>query len=605
MKNLTLALVLLSLYCHGQENYWQQAVDYKMDIDFEVQNHTFTGNQELTYTNNSPDTLFNVYYHLYFNAFQPNSMMDVRSRNLPDPDRRVMDRISKLTDEEIGYLKVGSLTQDGQKLGYKVEATILEVKLEKPILPGSSTVFKMEFTGQVPVQIRRSGRDNREGISYSMAQWFPKMAEYDQSGWHAHPYIAREFYAPWGDYEVNISIDRNYVVAASGILQNPEEIGYGYESEGMKVKRSRGSKLTWRFKAERVHDFMWAADPDYVHTKAQVPDGPELHFFYQEDSLTTENWGLLPDMTIKAFEYMNEEFGEYPYPVFVVIQGGDGGMEYPMSTLITGQRSLPSLVGVTVHEAMHSWYQGVLATNESYLSWMDEGFTSYATNKTMARLFGRTEEIHKNSYAGYYALALSGNEEPMTTHSDHYSTNFAYGRAAYSKGAVSLAQLGYIIGESTLKEGLLRYFDEWKFKHPSLNDFIRVMEKTSGLELDWYYDYWVGTTKQIDYAIDTVQSIEGKTLINLSRKGEMPMPIEISVTKTDGSKILYYIPLGIMRGEKKHEGSVERKVMSDWYWTHPIYEAQIDIPLADIQSIVIDQEKGMADLDRENNSFSR
>lgn len=584
------------------QNYWQQRVEYQMDVDFDVQKHQFSGSQTLKYLNNSPDTLNRVFYHLYFNAFQPGSMMDVRSRTIEDPDGRVRDRISKLNDSEIGYHKINKVEQDGSQLNYLIEGTILEVDLAEPLLPGSSTVLTMDFQSQVPVQIRRSGRNNAEGIDYSMSQWFPKLAEYDERGWHAHPYVAREFYAPWGDYEVNLTIDKNYVVAGTGILQNASEVGYGYEEEGTTVNR-KGKKLTWKFKAENVHDFVWAADPDYTHVKAQVPNGPMLHFFYQEGGQTRE-WEKLPELTVKAFQFIETNYGKYPYSDYSIIQGGDGGMEYPMATLITGHRNLGSLLGVTVHEILHSWYQGVLATNESYYAWMDEGFTSYATSVTTAHVFGRDmKTANEGNYRGYFALAASGKEEAMSTHADQFETNFAYGRASYSKGAVSLAQLAYVIGETDRDKGLLRYYNIWKMKHPDLNDFVRVMEKTSGLELDWYYDYWVNSTHSIDYGVREVVESQGKTVVTLQRVGVMPMPVDVYVTFSDGSKQLYYAPLSIMRGEKKNDLDIERVVLPDWKWTHPSYSFEINRSMDQIKSIVIDESGMMADTDRSNNRW--
>lgn len=586
----------------AQSNYWQQKAEYQMDVDMDVNTNQFTGTQRLIYYNNSPDTLTHVFYHLYFNAFQPGSMMDVRSRTIEDADPRVRDRIFYLEDDEIGYLKVASLEQDGKALDYKTEGTILIVPLAKPILPGGKAVFDMEFNGQVPLQVRRSGRDNAEGIEYSMAQWYPKMAEYDVEGWHANPYIGREFYGVWGDFDVRITIDSAYIVAASGILQNPQEIGHGYASSGQKVKRPASNKLTYHFKAERVHDFVWAADPDYQHTIAQVPDGPELHFFYQTDTLA-ENWQRLPEFTVEAFQYMNRNFGEYPYAKYSVIQGGDGGMEYPMATLITGHRSMASLVGVTVHELIHSWYQGVLATNESLYAWMDEGFTSYATNRTMAHLFGGRENPHASSYAGYFALVRSGNEEPLTTHADHFNTNQAYGLGSYAKGAVFLAQLSYIIGQETFDKGMRRYFNKWKFKHPTASSFKRVMEKESGMELDWYLEYFVNTTRTIDYAIKSVEESSDSTHITLERKGLMPMPQDVLVTYEDGSQELFYIPLRIMRGEKENETDIERTVLKDWPWVFPTYMMSISRPASEIRSIEIDPSMRMADIDRTNNVY--
>ncbi|MFN7600332.1 MAG: M1 family peptidase, partial [Bacteroidota bacterium] len=173
MKALFLSTLLLStsMQLFAQRDYWQQRVEYTMDVKLDVNTHRMTGTQKLVYFNNSPDTLNKVYYHLYFNAFQPGSMMDVRSRNLPDPDRRVMDRISKLKEDEIGYHHIQVLKQDGKELSFKITGTVMEVTLQKPLMPKTKTTFEMKFESQVPLQIRRSGRNNREGISYSMTQW--------------------------------------------------------------------------------------------------------------------------------------------------------------------------------------------------------------------------------------------------------------------------------------------------------------------------------------------------------------------------------------------------------------------------------------------------
>jgi hypothetical protein len=601
LSSTTLFLALLS---SAQANYWQQAVDYKMDIRFDVSKHQFNGDQTLVYTNNSSDTLRQAFWHLYFNAFQPGSAMDVRSITISDPDSRVASRISQLKPDEIGYQKVKSLTQNGKALEYIVEGTVLEVKLAEPILPGASATFQMNFDGQVPVQIRRSGRFNSEGVDYSMAQWFPKMAEYDEMGWHSHPYIGREFYSPWGNYEVNITIDKDYVVAASGVLQNPDEMGAGYEAEGVKVAKTKDKTKTWRFKAEKVHDFMWAADPDYTQLKRTMKDGLVLRFFYIKNK-DTENWDYLPEMTEKAFDFMEANFGEYPYPEFIVIQGGDGGMEYPMSTLITGHRSLRSLVGVTVHEAFHSWYQGLLATNESYFSWMDEGFTSYGTAETMVQLFqdDQNTRTHERTYAGYIRGATAPNfEEPLTTHADHYTTNGAYGWGAYTKGSVILAQLNYLLGEETFKRAFKKYFNQWKFKHPDLNDFVRVMEKESGLELHWYFEYMVNTTHDIDYAVKSVEERNGKTYITLKREGLVPMPVDVKITSLTGPSFTYYAALDLMRGNKPTELKTDIDG-PDWTWTHPEYVIVLD--QTGVTGVEIDASGWMADVKRENNVWKK
>jgi hypothetical protein len=609
MKSIFLALTIFtSIWATAQNNtsYWQQNVNYKMDVDMDVKNHQYTGIQELVYTNNSPDTLNRVFYHLFFNAFQPGSEMDVRSLTISDPDPRVGDRISKLSPEEEGFLRVKSLTQNGVKLNFKEVGTILEVELDKPILPGEKTTFKMDFNGQVPLQIRRSGRNSEEGVALSMTQWYPKMAEYDFEGWHADPYIGREFHGVWGDFDVKINIDKNFVIGGTGYLQNPQEIGYGFEKEGTKVNRKKGDKLTWHFVAPQVHDFAWAADPDFIHDKITAADGTDLHFFYKNDPKIIENWKKFQPKVEELLLYFNEHIGPYPWEQYSVIQGGDGGMEYAMATLITGKRSFGSLVGVTAHEMAHAWFQHLLATNESKHEWMDEGFTSYISTLAENEVMGKkTEKPFERTYSGYVRLAKSGVEQPQTTHADRYRLNAAYGAAAYTKGAVFLSQLGYIIGQENLQKTLHRYYDEWKFKHPTPNDFIRVAEKVSGAELDWYLTDWTQTTNTIDYGIKEVAEKGGKTNVTLERIGTMPMPLDLKVVYTDGTEELIYIPLQMMRWEKPAEGNSSRTMARDWAWAYPSYDLTINKPKAEISKIVIDESGLMADINRENNVYNQ
>ena len=585
-------LLISFIVSFNSYSYWQQRVEYKIRIDFDHKNHQFSGKQNLKYFNNSNDTINKVFFHLYFNAFQPGSMMDVRSRSLPDPDRRVMDRISKLNKNEIGFHEINKIQQDGKNLRHHVQGTILEVELVDPLIPNESTEFYLEYFSQVPVQIRRSGRNNKEGIDYSMAQWFPKIAEYDRQGWHANPYIAREFYAPWGDFDVSISINKNYIVAATGILEN---------------KTKEKNKNVWNFKAENVHDFVWAADPDYVHDILKVDsENLELHFYYQKtNDEMVSNWKRLQDDTADAFRYINGKFGKYPYTKYSVIQGGDGGMEYPMATLITGERSYPSLLSVTIHEALHSWYQMLLGTNESYLAWMDEGFTSFAQNITFINKFNEIYNLDftnplERSYNRYYNFIKTGLEEPLSTHSDHFSTNQAYGVGSYTKGAIFLMQLGYIIGEDKLFKGLRRYYNEWKFKHPNEYDFLRIMEKESGIELDWYIDYWIKTTHHIDYSLETKKKDDGKISLSVNRIGKMPMPIEIEVLYEDLSTDIYYIPLSIMRG-KKDNSNGKLILLEDWEWVNESYQIDLDDSDKKIKKIEINPSGKLADIDKSNN----
>jgi len=602
MKRLLLLALLsfISLTSFCQDYRWQQRVEYSMNVQMNTEAHQLKGDQKLVYYNNSPDTLTKVYYHLYFNAFQPGSMMDVRSRNLPDPDRRVMDRISKLSPDEIGYQHIISLKQDGKATTYKVEGTILEVTLAKAILPKTKTTFEMSFEAQVPIQIRRSGRNNREGIAYSMTQWYPKLAEYDFQGWHAYQYVAREFQGVWGDFDVKITIDPKFVIGGTGKLQNPEAIGYGYEKPGSIVKRPNGN-LTWHFNAKDVIDFAWVADPDYTHDRKQVPNGPELHFFYQKNEKTAQTWPKMEDVAVKVFEFLNKTFGKYPFDTYSVIQGGDGGMEYPMCTLILGEGSQAGLNGVMAHEVTHSWYQMTLASNEALYAWMDEGFTDFASEEALNSIYNEPV-THSGNYASYFGLVKSGLQEPASMHSDHYNTNRAYSTAAYSMGTVFLHQLKYLIGSDNFYKGMMRYYNTWKMKHPEPNDFLRVMEKTSGLQLHWYYRYWIQTTRHIDYGVGNVVSKEGTSLVELKRIGDFPMPIDLLVTYKDGSKELYYIPMNELMGKKPVEDqSIKRTDAEVWPWVNPSYILSIPRDTNEIATIEIDPSQRMADVDRKNN----
>ena len=592
---------LTSLYGQNNFKYWQQHVDYTMEVKMDVNTFNYGGTQKLIYTNNSPDELEQVFYHLYYNAFQPGSEMDVRSITIADADSRVGDRISKLQKEDFGFLNIISLTQNKIPLKYTVVGTVLEVQLNKPIKSGESATFEMTFEGQVPPVIRRAGKNNREGVALSMAQWYPKMAEYDFEGWHADPYISREFHGVWGNFDVKLTLDKNYTVGGTGYLQNPNEIGHGY---GIKEKKNDSDLLTWHFVAPNVHDFTWAADPNFIHDTLQVQNGPMLHFLYKKSLKRkyTKHWKDLQIPTSEIMQYYSKNVGKYPYEQYSVIQGGDGGMEYGMCTLITGERSFESLLGVTAHEIGHTWFQFLMASNESKHPWLDEGFAEYTCTLIENTILGvETSEPMKRHFNRYFELALSGIEQPMSTHADRFAYNNSYSISTYSKGALVLAQLRYIIGEENFWDTLKKYYNDWAFKHPTPNDFIRCAEKISGLELEWFLTDWTQTTNTIDYGVKNAVALEGQTVITLERIGLMPMPVEVQLLMKDGSKKDYYIPLQMMRGEKPLRNN--ETLLKDWAWAYPEYRFSVDVNLESIESITIDVNKETADINKENNQL--
>ena len=620
MKNFFLLTMLSAIgpLFAQDPGYWQQQADYTMSVNMDVKNYKYNGKQELVYTNNSPDTIHRVFYHLYNNAFQPGSEMDARLQSIKDPDGRMVtktkvgdtevkeSRIKKLKPNEIGYLNVTNFRQDGATAKTETHGTILEVTLAKPILPKSKSTFTLDFVAQVPVQIRRSGRNNAEGVELSMSQWYPKLAEYDAEGWHANPYIAREFHGVWGNFDVKITIDKAYTIGGSGYLQNPNSIGHGYQDAGVTVSHpKKTSTLTWHFIAPNVHDFTWAADKNYIHDVYPGPNGVALHFLYKNNPDYIGNWKKLQPLTAKLMAFYNENVGDYPYKQYSVIQGGDGGMEYAMCTLILGNGKFDGLLGVTAHEMAHSWFQFVLATNESKYYWMDEGFTSFISDLALNEV-AEVKEANPlaGSYSGYYYLANSGRELPQTTHADRHDINQAYSISAYSKGSVFLSQLGYLIGNDKMMQTLRRYYDEYKFKHPTPNDFKRIAEKVSGAELDWYLTDWTQTTNTIDYAIKEVSEAGSSTNIVLERIGRMPMPIDLLVEYNDGTAEMFYVPLRMMFFEKQNPyPQVKRTVTADWAWAYPTHTVTVSKPRSAIKKITIDPSGMMADVKQENNTF--
>jgi hypothetical protein len=426
-----------------------------------------------------------------------------------------------------------------------------------------------------------------------MAQWYPKLCEYDYEGWHPTPYVGREFYGVWGDFDVNISIDKSYVLGGTGYLQNPNEIGYGYETPGTKVTAPAGNRLTWRFTAPNVHDFMWAADPSFKHISKKIRNNLTLHVLYKAAGGNEAQWREVLTSSEKMFPFIEKTFGPYPYNQFSFIEGGDGGMEYPMSTLL-------AVSGSWIHELMHSWYYGVLGTNESLNAWMDEGFADYATVRIRAALNEQTAWPYTKKYSDYFNIVKSSKEEALTTHSDHYNTNFAYG-AVYAKGAVFMEQLGYITGAATRDKILLEYYRQWKFKHPNPTDFLKIAEKLSNMKLDWYKEYWINGTRTIDYAIDSLWEEGGKTKIRLRRDEMMPMPIDVKITYKDSTSEMHYIPLDLMYGQKPAEDNTPVKTYPAWKWTNEKYIIETDKKVVDISVVEIDPSQRLADVERRNN----
>lgn len=608
MKYFTLLTLWFSCVLSAQlKPYYQQKASYKMDIQVDAKNFTYDGKQSITYTNNSPDELKEVYFNLFWNAFRPNSMMDQRvSSQGKDGDGRLqkdgISRLASIPKDQEGSQIIKVLKQNGKDVKIDIQETIMKVTLAEPIAPGSSTQFYMEWSANIPMQIRRAGRNNREGIDMTMTQWYPKITEYDYDGWAAFDYIGREFHAPFSDFDVKISIDKDYIIGAGGSLQNPNDVK-GY-TPSAKIKTDKNGKATWHWKAENILDFAWAADRDYQVESFDVLNGPKVFLVYQQNE-KTKYWKEAVPYIREFFSLMNNRFGEYPYPTYSFIQGGDGGMEYGRCTMILGEaEDLEGLCGLMFHEAGHSWYQQVLATNEAMYPWMDEGFTSYAEDWVMYMLFKKQDKMPNpfvNSIANYQNFIKTGKEESASWLADHHKGGKPYTFASYVKGELFLVNLGYIVGEKTLQEIMKEYFSTWKLKHPAPRDFMHIAQKASDMDLKWYYHYWINTTETIDYGIKNITETPTGLQITLENKGGIPMPIDFSVVTQDGKLVNYYIPTTLTRNNKQEDIFGGFQTQKAWAWTQKEYLLNLPYKKSNLKVVGIDFSQRMADINWDNN----
>ncbi|MNU12493.1 hypothetical protein D3C71_05170 [compost metagenome] len=597
---------VISQFQAQQNAYYQQAAQYKMDIDVNAEQFTYQGTQTLKYRNNSPDELNVVYFHLYWNAFKPNSMMDQRvaSQGKNGDSRLQKDGISRLASipkNEEGAQNIHWIKQNGKELKFEIQETVMKVYLDKPIKAHSKTTFTMEWDAVIPQQIRRAGRNNKEGVDMTMTQWYPKIAEYDYDGWATFDYVGREFHAPFADFDVTIKINKDYVVGAGGTLLNPKEVK-GYDASAQ-IKADQ-NKATWKWTAKNMLDFAWAADKGYSVESFDVPQGPKVYFVYLKND-KTKAWGEAKPYVTKYFQIMNSKFGKYAYPSYAFIQGGDGGMEYGMCTMILGEaKNIEDLMGLMAHEGSHSWYQQMLATNEPVRPWMDEGFTSYAESYVMHQLFP-PKDNRPNAFVekidAYRKFLKKQIEEPAVWLGDHHDNGTAYSYASYVKGELYLVQLGYIVGEENLSKIMTEYFKEWSMKHPTDRDFLHIAQKVSGMDLKWFHHYWINTTKTIDYGITDVQYGNTSTTITLVNNSQVPMPIDFSVITADNKMVNYQIPLNMTHTWKTKDAFGEFTTLKYWPWTQKEYTLTIPYNKSQLRVLGIDFSHRLADVNPEDN----
>lgn len=546
--------------------YWQQDVHYGMNVRLDEVHDRVQGNVELTYWNNSPDTLREVFFHLYANAAKPGSYMEQLGE-----DNRARGYAFK--QDTTRGTEVRDMTVDGTTVQSEVDNTIMRVVLPKPLLPGASTVFRYAFTTHWG-GMGRMKLFNAWGFKhFDGTQWYPRISVYDRKfGWDTQQHLGHEFYGDFGTFDVNLDMPNDMVVEATGWLQNPDEVMPADLRRKLDLSNFKdkpwnsppsvitpyqpGVRKVWRYHAENVHDFAFTADPTYRIGETEW-NGIQCIALAEEPHAS--RWQNAAEYAAKCIKEHSEYVGLYGYPKMVVADARDG-MEYPMLTLDSDEE--PGYRSLFMHEIGHNWFFGMVGSNETYRAMLDEGFTQFIETMGMGRVGEDTlvESPSRNAYVrrhtdpvlardrltyySYMHAAVRNELPPINIHSDEYTKQPTGYRMVYYKTSTMLFNLQYVLGDSLFTAALQHYFAQWKFKHPYIEDFRQSFISFTHVDLNWFFDQWIETGKRMDYAVRGVKhrNADVGQRIHFRRKGEMQMPIEFSVKANDGRTYNYLIP---------------------------------------------------------------
>lgn len=648
--------------------YWQQDVHYMIKAYIDEKTDILSAEMLLTYWNNSPDTLYEVFFHLYENAFQPGSYYDDLHRN-----NKVKPRYGRYESKGLGTV-VTHFQHEQEVLQAELDNTIMRVKLRKPILPNTSTQFSLRFqtyfdSGSVR---RRNKVFTTFGYKhYDGTHWYPVICVYDAKfKWTTDQHLGREFYANFGTFDVELTFASHFIVEATGVLQNPDEVMPDTLRQKLDISRFKDKPLgttpsviipynpqerkTWKFHAENVHNFAFTADPTYRIGEAFTRDGVLCIAMVQEPNAS--RWQPVAAYTAQVIELFSRDFGPYLYPKMVVADARDG-MEYPMLTLCGGL--YPYNKTLIAHEVGHNWFYGMIGSNETYRALLDEGFTQFLTvwaldhipdddmiadikqsdkkRKTWKQRFGISlPPRDTRAYLGYLIDAVRFDDMPLNTHSDMFRGALRQGggyRHVYSKTATMLYNLQYVLGDTLFQQAMKHYFHQWKMAHPYPEDFRQSIIDYTKTDLNWFFDQWMETTKNIDYRIHKVRMVKRckirsskkifsaniymthpcadtatadslrYLLITFKRKGEMQMPIDFSVILKNGDSLHYYIPNTWF--EKKHHLHKTVTPLPRWIgWqkVRPYYQACLPVG-SRVKNVIIDPSYRLADINMLDNSL--
>jgi hypothetical protein len=550
--------------------YFQQDVAYNIRVKLDDQKMLLTGTEEIVYTNNSPDTLEFIYFHLWPNAYKN------RTTALAKQLIRMKETsLHFAAEEDKGYIDSLAFQLNGKLCSWEYDAEhidIAKIFLEDPLPPKGQVTISTPFRVKIPNgNISRLGH---VGESFQITQWYPKPAVYDTAGWHQMPYLTQgEFYSEFGSFDVFIEIPKNYVVGATGDLQTVSEIVWlnekieetkqwfvDYEklsdkSEAHKIMEFPASDSEFKilhFHQDKVHDFGWFADKRYRVLKGSVglPNSTDsVDIWTMFTNKRANLWKNSLEYMHDAVYYYSLWNGNYPYKHATAVDGtisAGGGMEYPNVTVIGDAGDELSLETVIMHEVGHNWFYGILGSNEREFPWLDEGINSYNEQRYLGtkypngsvqsktgdnmlfRFIGLDKyRISEQHYLTYLAMARTNRDQPMNVASPDYSL-LNYGFIVYSKSATTLNHLRHYLGDSTMDAGMHRYFEDNKFKHPYPKSLENALESTSGQDLDWFFKDVVQSKEKIDYGIKSVKTAEAGTTVTLKNRGlNVPVPVSI------------------------------------------------------------------------------
>ena len=616
------------------EGYWQQDVHYDIKANIDEKTDIIEGDMQLTYWNNSPDTLRYVYFHLFQNAFQPGSYFDNLNKN-----NGVKPAYGKYERSGLGNV-IEYIEEGTTELDKEIDNTIMKVNLSKALYPGAKTTIHIKFRTLYDAGglRRRMKIVNSFGTKeYNGAQWFPKLSVYDKKfGWDTQQHLNHEFYGDYGTYDVALTFANNYIVEATGDLMNraevlPDTLRAKLDIKNFATKKwdekpsviipyDSSTRKTWRYHAENVHDFAFVASPHFRIGEAEWNGKKAIAVVLEQHA---SGWQNAADYTIKILQTFSADFGMYDYPKMIVADASDG-MEYPMLTMDGGKD--PSYRGLLVHEVGHNWFYGMIGNNETYRAMLDEGFTQFITawgleridgsypvtdpikNKYVRRFTDSVNVWESNVYWGYLRDAIRKDDMPINTHSDDFNGAVGHGggyRHVYSKTSTMLRNLQYVLGDSLFSVAMKHYVSQWKFCHPYPEDFRNSMIQFTHIDLNWFFDEWMETTKTVDYSVEKVKKgkLANEYLIRFRRIGESQMPIEFTVTDKKNNELHYYIPNTWY--DKSFSAESKTMILPRWIgWGEklaPTYTAKIIVPNK-IKQVTIDPSHRLADVDETNNS---